>query len=127
MDQLIHLPWYMKTFLALGGAAMLWKAVQGNVPRVVDKLIPRVEHLVDLLVGLILGYPLLRWFILGNKDNFKATFNALVDGFQRLIDAAQNRFNADIDKASAEPPPAPPPPPAATPAAPVDGGDQKGS
>lgn len=99
MDQLIHLPWYVKAFLALGGASLLWKVIQGAVPTLLKWLLPLALKLTDSLVALILAYPVLRWFVLGNKDNVLKTINALLDGLEDISNAVQERLAKDLNEA----------------------------
>lgn len=118
--QAIHavaaLPWYFKILGALGAATFFWKMVQGNVPKLIEWLQPLALRGVDLFVLAVLSQPVLRWIVLGDKDNFLATVNALLDGLEAISNAVQARLKADLDAAAAgTPPPAPATPPAATP------------
>lgn len=116
------LPWYFKILGAIGVAGFFWKLVQGNVPKVLEWLMPLALRGTDLFVALVLSYPLLRWLVLGDKDNFLATVNALLDGLEKISDAIQERLKKDLDAASAGTPPPPAPggsaPPTSPPPAP---------
>jgi hypothetical protein len=113
------LPWYFKILGALGVLGFFWKMVQSNVPKLLDLLLPIALRLTDAFVALVLTQPLLRWMVLGDKDNFLATVNALLDGLEKISDAVQARLKADLDAATNAGPTSPsdpPPPPAAPPA-----------
>ncbi len=103
MDQLVHLPLYVKVLLALGGGTMLWKAVQGSVPKIIAWLLPLALHGTDVAMGFVLVNPVARWLVLGNKDKSKELLNSVIDGVQSVIDAMQKRAIEDIDAASDEP------------------------
>lgn len=103
-----HIPWWLKAFLALGGAGMIWKAVQSSIPKALAALQPLAIKAADKAMALILAYPVLRWVILGNRENVHAVFNASVDGLQQIIEAVQKRVNDDIDAAAAADKPADP-------------------
>ncbi len=112
-------PFYLKILGALGVLGFFWKMVQGNVPKLLAALLPVALRLTDAFVALVLTQPLLRWAILGDKDNFLLTVNALLDGLEKISDAVQARLKADLDAATnmgptsprtdAEPPQEPPP------------------
>lgn len=102
--------WYVKAFLALGGAAFLWKMAQGSVPKLIARLTPLALAATDAAFAAILANPFLRWFILGNKENVTAILNALLDVLGQILEAVKARLDADIAAAAA--PPAPPPTPA---------------
>jgi hypothetical protein len=106
---LSHLPWYVKAFLALGGASLVWKFVQGHVPALFAWLTPLVLKLVDKGMALALIHPAVRWFIFGNKANVEALVTAVCDGLERLADAIEKRVIADIEAEAAKDAPVPPP------------------
>jgi hypothetical protein len=109
----VNLPWYAKWFLALGGAALIWKAIQGGVPKFLAFLRPLALRLTDGFVALIQTYPILRWFVFGNKDKFLQTANTLIDGLEEILNAVQARLAEDlagIKEPKEEPKPEPPKP-----------------
>lgn len=112
---LSQLPWYVKAFVYIGGAGLVWKLVQRRIPGIITRLTPIGLQATDAAAAAILSYPLLRWFLIGDLENFKKTFNALIDGLQAILDQMQKRFLEDIEQAAQPKPPAPPPapPPAA--------------
>lgn len=99
----INLPWYAKLFLELGGAALVWKAVQGSVPKAIEYLTPVAERATDATVALALRYPALRWLLLGNKDNAKALVDSVIEGARALLLVVEKRFDADLDQEAAKP------------------------
>ena len=115
METLAGLPWYVKAFFAFGGAALLWKVVQGAIPKLLSWLMPLALKATDAFVAVILAQPLLRWFVMGNKENFLKTVNPLLDGLEDISDAVQLRLAKDLEEASKpqEAPPAPQEPPKA--------------
>lgn len=113
---LAQLPWYLKLLGLLGAATMFWKLVQGNVPKLLAALRPVALRGVDAFVLLVLAQPILRWLVIGNKDNFLAVANELLDGLEEISNAVQVRLKEDLDAASAgKPLPAAPVPSDAAP------------
>lgn len=123
LPQVVHavaaIPLYLKVLGFLGLSGILWKMVQGAVPKLLDFLMPLALAAVDAFVAFVQSYPLLRWFVIGDKDNFLKTVDALLDGLEKISKAVEERLKADLDAASsgqALPPPAgEAPPPAAPP------------
>jgi hypothetical protein len=111
-------PFWMKALGWLGAATFIWKLLQGKVPVLLAFLEPLAMRGVDLFVLAVMSQPVLRWLVIGNKENFLATADALLNGLEHISDKIQERLKADLDAASAgqQLPPADPPPPAAPPA-----------
>lgn len=109
------LPWYFKMMAALGVLTFGWKLVQSNVPKLLGWLLPLALKATDAFVMLVQTYPMLRWVVLGDKENFLKTVNTLLDGLEAISDAVQARLEADLDAAAAGAP-LPPEPGASAPA-----------
>lgn len=111
-------PLWMKVAGWLGAATFIWKLIQGKVPVLLGILEPLALRGVDLFVLAVMGQPVLRWLVIGNKENFLATADALLNGLEHISDKVQERLKADLDAASSgqtlpppdAPPPAEPPP-----------------
>lgn len=113
-----HMPWYVKAFLALGGAGLVWKFVQSHVATIFEYLTPLALGLVDKTMALAFVHPAVRWFVFGNKENVEKMLSALCDGLEALVDAIEKRMIANIEaeaKKDAAPPDA-----AATPQSPSE-------
>lgn len=102
-----HLPWYVKTFLALGGAGLIWKFVQGHIPALFEWMTPAVLKVVDTMMAAALIHPVVRWFVFGNKANVEAMLTALCDGLEALVDKIEKRIISNIEvEAAKDAPPA---------------------
>lgn len=112
VQAVLALPWYLKLAGFLGLLSLFWKGVQGQVPRLLEWLQPLALRGVDAFVVLVLAQPVLRWLVLGDKDNFLKTVNALLDGLEAISNAVQARLKEDLDAAAGGTTPPPPPPPA---------------
>ncbi len=105
------IPFYLKVLGFFGAGALVWKLLQGSVPKLLAVLQPIALRGTDAFVALVLAYPLLRWLVLGNKDNFIKTVNALLDGLEAISNAVQARLKTDLDAAAAGQPLPPSPSP----------------
>lgn len=74
--------WYVQVFLAVGGAALLWKAAKEGIPQAVG-------------VGMkwLLGHPAVKIAVIENRENIKA-----------IIEGTEQELIKDIDAASDVPP-----------------------
>lgn len=103
------LPWYAKAFIAFGGLGLIWKAIQGSVPKIIEWLTPLALRAADVAVAFVLAYPLLRWLVLGSRENVEKTVSAICDGLESLIDKVEKRVIEDIEAAAAKDAERPPP------------------
>lgn len=114
-------PFWMKALGWLGAATFVWKLLQGKVPVLLGILEPLALRGVDLFVLAVMGQPILRWLVIGNKENFLATADALLNGLEHISDKIQERLKADLDAASAGQALPPAEPPSEKPAVPPSG------
>ncbi len=80
-----HLPWWVKTFLALGGAGLIWKAATQGIP-----------NAVGAGMKWLLSHPAIKAAVVANKERIEA-----------ILEASEKEIIKDIEEASATPDAAP--------------------
>lgn len=94
MDELLNLPWYAKLFLAVGGAALVWRIAKDGVKAGTKMLVKAA----------LKRFPSLRAFAIAHANAIDDLINEIEAGVEEAIaeSAAEQ---------PAAPPPAPPAPP----------------
>lgn len=109
MDQLTHLPWWIKIALGLGGLSMIWNFLQSGVPRVAAWALPFVIRAVRFVFDWLFAHPAMRLAIVKNKDRIEPFLKAISDAINSLLAAALAEADKMIDAEAEkeEKPPAP--------------------
>lgn len=94
--------WYIKIAETLGLIALVWKLINGGVPRLFAWLLPIVVALTHRAMAWLLSKPVVHEAIVANKVQIEALLKLLVDGLANVLQAALAAADEDIEKADAK-------------------------